>query len=120
MATNEKKQPGVEVTQKQKTNSNNIFNPSLVPFVCGPAKEIIKAFDESGSLNPNALQGTYTQLPKTISQTSFPSPRGNIKEVSVEKDTIRPFINFSGNIKELPSLDMAYSLAEDLKLVGLF
>jgi len=102
MATNEKKQPGVEVTQKQKTNSNNIFNPSLVPFVCGPAKEIIKAFDESGSLNPNALQGTYTQLPKTISQTSFPSPRGNIKEVSVEKDTIRPFINFSGNIKELP------------------
>lgn len=93
-------QPGVTVTQVQRTQSPNIFSPSLVPFVTGPAKEIVNAFDDLGGLNPKALQGTYTQLPKTISQTSFPSPRGNIGEVTVERPTIRVFFDFANQQTE--------------------
>jgi len=101
MAINKKIQPGVTVTQVQRTQSPNIFAPSLVPFVCGPAKEIVHAFDDLGSLNPKALQGPYIQLPKTITQTSFPSPRNNISEVTVENSTIRAFFDFAQEQKEL-------------------
>ncbi len=102
MSFNSIKQPGVEVTQTIRTPTPTIFNPTLVPLVCGPAKEIIKVFDDSGNINPKSLQGQYTQLPKIISQTSFPSPRGNISEVTVENDTIRAFLQFSNTITELP------------------
>lgn len=101
MAFNKISQPGVTVEQIQKTSTPNIFNPALIPLVCGPAKEIVNVLDSSGSLNSQALQGVYTQLPKTISQTSFPSPRNNISEVAVEKSTIRTFFNFSNTLTEL-------------------
>ncbi len=102
MSFNSIKQPGVEVTQTIRTPTPTIFNPTLVPLVCGPAKEIIKVFDDSGNINPKSLQGQYNQLPKIISQTSFPSPRGNISEVTVENDTIRTFLQFSNTMTELP------------------
>lgn len=101
MAFNKITQPGVTVEQKARTNTPNIFNPSLIPLVCGPAKEIVNVFDSSGTLNADAKQGLYLQLPKTISQTSFPSPRNNISEVAVEKKTIRTFFNFSNTLTEL-------------------
>lgn len=93
-------QPGVFVTQTLQTFNPTIFNPSLVPFVTGPAKEIVKVLDSTGNLNPDAKQGTYVQLPKLISQTAFPSPRGNITEVIVEKPSIKAFYYFGGVLHE--------------------
>ncbi len=93
-------QPGVFVTQTLQTFNPTIFNPSLVPFVTGPAKEIVKVLDSAGNINADAKQGTYVQLPKLISQTAFPSPRGNITEVIVEKPSIKAFYYFGGVLKE--------------------
>ncbi len=103
MATNPPiSSPSVRVFEVQKTQTPIIASPILNPFITGPAKEIVKIFNEDGSLNSNAKQGSYSQLPLTISQLAFPSPRNNISEVTVETDTIRVFNNFSGATTELP------------------
>ena len=94
--------PNVQVYEVQQTQTPIIANPTLNPFVVGPAKEIVKAFNADGSLNSAAKQGIYTQLPLVLSQLSFPSPRNNISEVTVETDTIRVFNSFSGATTELP------------------
>lgn len=94
--------PNVVVYEVQKTQTPIIASAILNPFITGPAKEIVKVFNEDGSLNSNAKQGSYSQLPLTISQLAFPSPRNNISEVTVETDTIRVFNNFSGTTTELP------------------
>lgn len=93
-------QPGVFVTQTLQTVTPTIFNPSLVPVVIGPAKEVVKVLDSSGNINPNSKQGSYVQLPKLISQTAFPSPRGNIGEVIVEKSSIQAFSYFGGTLSK--------------------
>jgi len=100
MAT-ELPRPGVEVIQEFRTATPTIVRPTLVPFVCGPAKEVIEVTTSDGTLNPDAKQGSYTQLPQVIPQTDFPSPRGNIDEVNVEEETIRSFFLFGGALTEL-------------------
>jgi len=103
MATNPPiSSPNIIVYEVQKTQTPVIAAPVLNSFITGPAKEIVKVFNTDGSINSNAKQGSYSQLPLTISQLGFPSPRGNISEVTVETDTIRVFNNFSGNTTELP------------------
>lgn len=93
--------PGVEIIQEFTAAAPTIVRPTLVPFVCGAAKEIVEVTTADGLLNSDAKQGSYTQLPKVISQTSFPSPRGNIAEVDVEEATVKVFFQFGGQLKQL-------------------
>jgi hypothetical protein len=93
--------PGVEIIQSFTSASPTIVRPTLVPCVAGAAKEIVEVTKADGTLNSDAKQGSYDQLPRTISQTSFPSPRDNISEVDVEEATIRAFLLFGGKLNEL-------------------
>jgi hypothetical protein len=93
--------PGVEVIQEFQSTAPTVLRPTLVPFVCGAAKEIVEVTTPDGLLNAAAKQGTYTQLPRVISQTAFPSPRNNIAEVDVDEASIKVFFQFGGNLKEL-------------------
>ena len=93
--------PGVEVIEQIRSASPTIVRPALVAFVTGPAKEIIEVTTSDGLLNTKAKQGIYSQLPKTISQTAFPSPRGNIAEVNVEEATVKAFLLNGGVLQEL-------------------
>lgn len=93
--------PGVEVIQKFTSAAPTLLRPTLVPFVVGAAREIVDVLKSDGTINSNAKQGSYTQLPKTIAQTSFPSPRGNILEVDVDESSIRAFFMFGGRLAEL-------------------
>jgi hypothetical protein len=102
MAIAELPRPGVEVIQEFRAASPTIVRPTLVPFVCGAAKEIIEATSADGTLNAAAkLSSAYEQLPRIISQTSFPSPRDNIAEVDVEEASIRAFFQFGGTLRQL-------------------
>jgi hypothetical protein len=93
--------PGVEIIQEFTAASPTIVRPTLVPFVCGAAKEIVEVTTADGLLNADAKQGVYEQLPRVISQSSFPSPRGNIAEVNVEEETVKVFFQFGGSLKQL-------------------
>lgn len=93
--------PGVEIIQEFTSASPTILVPTLVPFVTGAAKEIIEVTKSDGTLNPRARQGIYDQLPRVVSQTAFPSPRGNIAEVDVEENSIKSFFLFGGDLNEL-------------------
>jgi hypothetical protein len=94
--------PGVEVIQEFRAATPTIIRPTLVPFVCGAAKEIVEVTSADGTLNAAAkLQSSYDQLPRVISQTSFPSPRGNIAEVDVEEESIKTFFQFGGLLRKL-------------------
>jgi len=93
--------PGVEVVQEFQSAAPTIVRPTLVPFVTGPAKEIIDVLNTDGTLNANAKQGQYNQLPLLVSQSAFPSPRGNIAQVNVEEDSIQAFFNFGGSLLKL-------------------
>lgn len=94
--------PGVEIIQQFKSATPTIVRPTLVPFVCGVAKEIVEVTSTDGTLNPAAkLQSSYSQLPRLISQTSFPSPRNNIAEVDVEEASIKTFFQFGGSLRKL-------------------
>src|SRR4051812_15635588 len=93
--------PGVEIIQEFQSAAPTVLIPTLVPFVTGPAKEIIEVTKTDGTLNPQAKQGVYDQLPRVINQTAFPSPRGNINEVDVEEDSIRTFLLAGGALSEL-------------------
>jgi hypothetical protein len=100
MAT-ELPRPGVQVIQEFQTTSPTIVIPTLVPFVTGPAQEIVEFTDSDGLINADAEQGDYAQLPQTIGQSAFPSPRGNIQEVDVDESTIRLSLLFGGTLSEL-------------------
>ena len=93
--------PGVEVIEQFTSATPTIITPTLVPFVTGVAKEVIEVTTADGLVNSHAKQGTYNQLPKTISQSAFPSPRGNIAEVTVEGDTVKVFFLNGGLLQQL-------------------
>lgn len=93
--------PGVEVVQEFQSAAPTIVRPTLVPFVTGPAKEIVDVLNTDGTLNANAKQGSYNQLPLLVTQSAFPSPRGNIAQVNVEEDSIEAFFQFGGSLLRL-------------------
>lgn len=93
--------PGVEVIQQFATAAPTILTPTLVPFVTGPAKEIIEFVDSTGAINAGAKQGTYEQLPQVIAQSAFPSPRGNIAEVVVDEASVKAAMLFGGKLSQL-------------------
>lgn len=100
-ATAELPRPGVEVVQEFQSAAPTIVRPTLVPFVTGPAKEIIDVLNTDGTLNAQAKQGQYNQLPLLVSQSAFPSPRGNIAQVNVEEASIEAFFQFGGSLQKL-------------------
>lgn len=102
MAVNSISPPSIRFYQVQTSFTQVVTNPQLPAFITGPCKEIVKAFDANGNLNSSAKFGNYTQLPIEIPCEQFPSPRGNIKEVTVESSTIKTYLNFSGTVRELP------------------
>lgn len=101
MATGELIRPGVEVLQTFKTASPSFTRPTLAPCVVGPAFEIINVLSTDGTLNSKAKYGVYDQAGKTLAQSSFPNPRGNIDELDVVETSVRPFLTFAGNLSEL-------------------
>ncbi len=93
--------PGVEVIQQFQSSSPTVINPVLIPFVTGPAKEIVEFTNSEGAINSDAKQGTYEQLPQVVAQSAFPSPRGNIAEVNVEEASIEAAMLFGGRLSQL-------------------
>jgi hypothetical protein len=94
--------PGVEVIQEFTSATPTIVTPTLVPCNVAPFFEVIEALESDGTLNEDAkLEDMYEQLELTVSQSSFPSPRGNIDEVDVLEDDIRVFFEFGGSLLEL-------------------
>lgn len=100
--TAELARPGVEVIQSIRKVSPTFLRPTLAPVVVGPAFEIIEALTADGTLNAKAKYGAYAQLGKTISQSSFPDPRGNVDELDVLEETIKAFLFTAGRLTELP------------------
>lgn len=93
--------PGVEVIQTRRKSSPTIVRPVLAPCVVGPAFEVINVLNTDGTINSKASYGTYNQIGKTITQSSFPDPRGNLDELDVQESTIRPFMLANGTLSEL-------------------
>lgn len=101
MAT-ESPRPGVEVVQEFQSTSPVILTPTLPPCIIAPFFEVIEVLNDDGTKNTDAqLADPYDQLEVLVSQSSFPSPRGNIDEVDVEEDSIRAFFDFGGSLVEM-------------------
>jgi len=101
MAT-ELARPGTEVIQEFQSTSPTIVTPTLVPCSVAPFFEVIEVTNSDGTVNSDAkLTDLYVQFEVTVSQSSFPSPRGNIDEVDIQEDSIRTFFNFGGALNEL-------------------
>ena len=94
--------PGVEVIQQLRSASPSFTRPTLVPCVVGPAFEVLNVLSTDGSVNSKALFGAYAQLGKSIAFSSFPDPRGNIDELTLQEGTTKPYMLYSGSLKELP------------------
>ncbi len=93
--------PGVEVIQAFRNASPTFVRPTLVPCVVGPAFEVINVLNNDGTINSKAKYGAYTQIGKTITQSAFPDPRGNVDEMDIIESSIRPFILAGGSLSEL-------------------
>lgn len=93
--------PGVEVIQTFKSAAPSFVRPTLAPVVVGPAFEVIDVLTADGTVNSKAKYGEYRQIGKTITQSAFPNPRGNIDELNILEETIRPFMVAGGNLTEL-------------------
>jgi hypothetical protein len=93
--------PGVEVLQTTRKSSPTFVRPTLAPCVVGPAFEITNILNSDGTINSGAAYGVYSQLGKTITESSFPAPRDNIQELDVQEDSVRPFLLTGGNLVEL-------------------
>ena len=93
--------PGVEVIQTRRTSTPTIVRPVLAPCVVGPAYEVVNVTNTDGTINSKALYGAYTQIGKTITQSSFPDPRGNLTELNITESAVRPFMLANGNLSEL-------------------
>lgn len=94
--------PGTEVVQEFASTAPTIVTPTLVPCIIAPFFEVIEVLNADGTVNEDSkLTDLYEQFEMSISQSSFPSPRGNIDEVDVLEDEIRAFFDFGGAITEL-------------------
>ena len=97
--------PGVEVIQQLRTASPSFTRPALVPCVVGPAFEVLNVLTTDGSINSKALFGAYSQIGKSISFSSYPDPRNNIDELTLQEGTTKPYMLFGNKLNELPVSD---------------
>lgn len=94
--------PEVTIEQIQVTQSIDITTPTLAPFIFGVCREIVNALDDTtGSWNSISKYRAYGQLPQTVPYLQFPSPRGNIDQVTIEDKYTRVFHDFGATINEL-------------------
>lgn len=93
--------PGVEVIQSFRTASPSFVRPTLVPCVVGPAFEVLNVLNSDATINSKAKLGSYDQIGRTVTQTGFPDPRGNVTELDIIEDSVRPFILAGGSLSEL-------------------
>ena len=94
------KRPGVEVTQENVTAQATVVAPQLTSVIVGPCKQIVEAFDDSGSAQSEALAGSYQDGRGTI---SYPLPNLRTGAI-VETDSIRVFrVDAAGSSVELRS-----------------
>jgi hypothetical protein len=93
--------PGVEVIQQLSTPAPSFVTPTLVPVVVGPAFEITNVLNADGTINSGDLFGQYLQTPLSITESSFPAPRGNAAELVVQNNTVRTFLLQGGTLGEL-------------------
>jgi len=94
--------PGVEVVQEFAAQAPTIVQPQLLGCSVGAAFEVVEAQNADGTVNSDALEGTYDQYPVVVPQSDFPSPRGNIDEVDVLEDEIETFLTFGSDLLQLP------------------
>lgn len=93
--------PGVEVIQTFRSASPSFTRPTLAPCIVGPAFEVINVLNSDSTINSKAKYGAYAQIGKTITQSAFPDPRGNIDELNILEETIKPYMVSGGNLSEL-------------------
>lgn len=93
--------PGVEVIQTFRSASPSFVRPTLAPCVVGPAFEVLNVLTSEAAINSKAKYGEYRQIGKTITQSSFPDPRGNVDELNILEETVRTFMVAGGNLQEL-------------------
>jgi hypothetical protein len=103
MATNaELARPGVEVLQTFRSSSPTFLRPTLIPVVVGPSFEVINVLTTDGTINSKSRYGNYLQIGKTITHSSFPDPRGNIDELDILPESIKPYMLSGGHLAQLP------------------
>lgn len=94
--------PGVEIIQKFQGTPPQPTSPQLIPCVVGPAFEVLKSTNSDGSLNDSARQLTaYSQMPRVISPSDFPAPRGNGDELNFLENEIKIDLLIGGKLKSL-------------------
>jgi len=94
--------PGVEIVQEFRSTSPTIIIPTLVPCNVAPFFEIMEVLSADGTLNADSkLSSPYAQLGMTVSQSSFPAPRGNVDQINIDEDSIRAFLSYGGSLLEL-------------------
>jgi hypothetical protein len=93
--------PGVRVGQRLRKATPTSTRPTLIPCVVGPAFEVVPILTEEGTINEKARYGAYEQVGRTITQSSFPDPRGNIDELNILEETVRPFLATVNTLSEL-------------------
>lgn len=94
--------PGVQVVQEIRAPSPSFVRPTLAPCVVGAAFEVINVLKTDATINDKAKFGSYSQLAKAITQSSFPDPRNNNDELDILEETIRPFMLAGGVLDEMP------------------
>lgn len=94
--------PGIEIIQKFQGTPPEPISPQLIPCVVGPAFEVLKSKNSDGSLNDKAKQlNPYTQMPRVISPTDFPAPRGNGDELDFLESELGVDLLVGGKLKTL-------------------
>jgi hypothetical protein len=94
--------PGVEVLQTRKTASPKLraSDPrSLRGWPCFRGDQW--SCLPTGPSTPRQSYGAYSQVGKTITQSSFPNPRANLDELDIQESTVRPFMLTGGVLSEL-------------------
>lgn len=66
-----KERPGVEITQEFQTQSPVILTPALQACILGPAKQVVEAVLDDGSLNSRAQLALPAQIPFSWVSTPF-------------------------------------------------
>ena len=99
--TGEIPQPGVEILETFKAPAPTILKPTLAPCVVGPAFEVVDVLKTDGTINAGAKYGPYSQIPLSITESSFPDPLDNIDELDILTDSIEVFMLNGGSLNRL-------------------
>jgi hypothetical protein len=63
---------------------------------------VLKVLNSDGTINSKAKYGLYSQIGKSIAESAYPNPRGNIAELDVIENTVKPYLLAGGSLRNLP------------------